>query len=323
MVQTFGTGARGFLVKVYQDALERAAGRRMPKGADGRYGNDTATMTTEVARAAGAGGYPLYKRMQEERALFGQAGPTMWQYVGAQWPELYARCLQLTAGFEGTGFSGSCGPANTGDTAGVTFGLVGFTSYNGELQGLLRQARAARSGQFDYVGAQALGAGGFRTMLSHIAETAERRAFERWALRDGRVTVSVQTWLAALGELDWFRRMQMEEAHKRYWSIARRQAQTLYAQPSDRAYALMFDIAVQNGGLKSGELNDLVGLISSGGYPTELDRMHLVHTALIARLRSANRPTRIIDDVRSRKGTIIVGSGRVHGANWSLRSFAL
>lgn len=320
-MQTYGKGAKGFLIVELQDALQRAIGRRLPHGSDGKYGGEVMSGVKEFAEAQ-----PLVIKevMRRERAMFGQAGPTVWRELGLEWPELFARCLLLTAGFEGTGFSGSCGPKDTGDTAGVTFGLVGFTSFNGELQELLRVASVDSPDQFEYVGSGVLGVSPYYTMLELIKADEEPRAFERWALSGGAVRPSVAQWLAALGELPWMRHLEMQSAYTRYWTIARRQAGTLFdGRATDRAHALMFDIAVQNGGLKAREIDDLLWTFKHGDLLTETDQMHAINTRLVERLRAADRPAKIVDDVRSRKGTIARGSGAVHGSDWIIRSFAL
>lgn len=320
-MQTFGLGARGFLVAELQAALERTLGRKLIGGADGRYGNDTMRAVMELASA-----HPeeSQKIMREQRALFGQAGPAVFAAVGLEWPERFARCLQLTAGFEGTGFDGSCGPRQTGDTAGVTYGIIGFTSYNGELQELLATAGKNNPGEYQDIAERTMGTSQFKQMMRE-AIVSDNQAFERWALYgEGSVRETVKRFLRELGQTNWMRQLQMQRAYTRYYQLAARQGDALFKTPvSDRAYALMFDIAVQNGGLKSLEISDLQGIFKRDPAMTETDRMHRINTRLIERLRNNKRPTKIIDDVRSRKNTIATGSGRVHGADWVVRSFAL
>lgn len=323
-METFGRGARGFLVVALQTALERGLGRRLPSGADGKYEGETVEAVIEFARRQGV---VVQGVMRAERALFGQAGPAVFTALGLEWPELFARCLGLTACFEGTGFGGSCGPKDTGDKAGVTFGVVGFTSYNGELQELLRDALAGHRPEFEYIGTSVLGVGPYYRMLELIKDYQDHKAFELWALSTaGSVRPGVKQWLSALGELPWMRHLQMHTAFIRYWTkIAEKQAKQLFEPGiSARAYALMFDIAVQNGGLKALEIEDLSSDFGKPGAAlTETDRMHAINTKLIDRLRQTKRPTAIIEAVRSRKGCIATGIGRVHGADYVVRGFAL
>lgn len=323
-MQTFGRGARGFLVVALQEALERGLGRRLVGGSDGKYEGETMRGVIEFTRTQ-----PVVPQgvMQAERALFGQAGPAVFTALGLEWPELFARCLGLTAYFEGTGFGGAEGPAETADSAGVTYGLIGFTSYNGELQELLRVATVENREEFEYMGSSVLGVSPYYRMLELIKDYQDNKAFELWALSaGGSVRPSVKKWLAALGEMPWMRHLQMQMAHSRYWRIAAKNAASLFGDPrkvSDRVYSLLFDIAVQNGGLKTQEVEDLQWEFARDPNLDETGKMHLVNTKLIDRLRVANRPAKIIEDVRSRKNCIVVGSGKVHGADVIVRGFAL
>ena len=60
-------------------------------------------------------------------------------------PDLRQRCLQVTADFEGTGFSRAAGNF---DGAGITWGIIGFTLSNGELGRLLKEIRTAHPDVF-------------------------------------------------------------------------------------------------------------------------------------------------------------------------------
>ena len=53
-------------------------------------------------------------------------------------PDLPSRALQLTGVWEGTGYGGANGNF---DGQGITWGVVGFTWANGELQGILNEIR--------------------------------------------------------------------------------------------------------------------------------------------------------------------------------------
>lgn len=321
MVQTFDRGARGDLIVALQEALEGGLGRRFPSGRDGRYGNEVMGGIIEFANAQPKGVQDVLRR---ERAMFGQAGPSLWSALGLEWPERFARCLQLTAAFEGTGITGSCGPRQTGDNAGVTYGIIGFTSYNGELQELLETARQNHGQEFDYAGNRILGVMPF-TQFKNLLVHESHSALEAYALdARGNVRGPIQDFLQALGEMTWMKRMQLDWAFKRYWVRSCKQTELLFGeQASDRAYSLMFDIAVQNGGLTAVETGDLAGEFMADRVGTELDRMYAINTALIQRLRNAKRSKAIIEDVRSRKGTIANGSGAVHGDSFRVGAFAL
>src|ERR1043166_6530186 len=60
-------------------------------------------------------------------------------------PDLKQRCLQLTADFEGSGFTKTVGNF---DGAGITWGIIGFTLSNGELGAVLNESRTKHPGVF-------------------------------------------------------------------------------------------------------------------------------------------------------------------------------
>jgi putative peptidoglycan binding protein len=62
-----------------------------------------------------------------------------------QVPALFQRCLQLTGAWEGTGYSGANGNF---DGQGITWGVVGFTWGNGELQGFLQEIQRSYPATF-------------------------------------------------------------------------------------------------------------------------------------------------------------------------------
>ncbi len=65
----------------------------------------------------------------------GTVSDTTWTaLIHSDEPPIYERCLQVTASFEGTGFTLIEGDF---DGAGLTWGIIGFTLINGELSELL------------------------------------------------------------------------------------------------------------------------------------------------------------------------------------------
>lgn len=319
---TFHIGARGFLVVVIQQAIENALGRRIEGGVDGRFGSGTATEYTAFAKALEP---DVRRRLADEGAMFGKVGQFGFDALGIEWPDLFPRCLQLTMTFEGTGFAGAVGPRQTGDNAGVTFGSIGFTSGNGELQEMLREARAMEHSRFDAIALKNLSDKDRLELHNRTANGAGARLFEDWALDGTRsVRAPVRNFLTDLGCEDWFKMLQMDRAARNYWARAVKQVQRLFATPvSARPFALLLDIGVQNGGLKDPEMTDLEVRFRNGIYDNERDRMVEICNTLIARLRGAGRPSNIIDDVRSRKGTILTGQGTVHGDAIKVGAYAL
>ena len=297
--------SRGFVVRRLQEQLRR----HVPGlGVDGVFG----PVTREAVRT-----------LQERHGLqrTGQIDEALCGRLGEAWPPAFDRCLNLTAEFEGTGFTRAVGPANTGDSAGVTYGLVGFTSFNGELQHLLRRYAAAHAARYAEIVERGLGARAaeFRAAV----ESRDNKALARFALDGGgRVIGSVSAVLRRLGQTAEMQAFQVAEARQRYWALAEDQGRSLWGRPPLRALALLFDIAVQNGGLKITELEDCRVMFRAPGS-NDGDRMWEVVRVLHNRLTGARRPKGIVDDVLARKRAIVSGYGMVHGREWWIRSFGL
>lgn len=320
---TYSMGARGPIIVALQQQLEKKLGHSLDHGVDGRFGGATHDAVIELANKFS---------IREDGVRAGRAGRAVFEAVGMAWPNVFARCLGLTMQFEGTGFSGAEGPRETSDSAGVTYGCIGFTSYNGEVQELLREARLKNPQRFDHISFGHLGDKARLEMHARIAAGAGNGLFASWALIPtgeqyaGSVRAPVKGFLAELGCEDWFKALQVEWAKERYWNRALKQTAELFGDNiSARPLALMFDVCVQNGGLDAGEIKDLVGIFTRGvgSIYDERERMTSVCNRLIARLRNNGRPPKIIDDVRSRKNTILLGEGKVHGENFVIRSYAL
>lgn len=294
-----GSSARGFVVAGLQSELGLKA--------DGIYG----PMTVAAVRA-------LQDKFKLSRT--GRITEGLCRAAGLTWPTLFERCLNLTSEFEGTGFSLAVGPADTGDSAGVTFGIVGFTSYNGELQRLLRTFSNTNPSTFRSVLESSLGtsAGDFWATI----ESGDNKALGAISLGyDGRVKPHVKLLLSRLGATTTMRALEIHEARRRYWMLAESQAKELWATPPPRALALMFDVAVQNGGLRELEISDC--LAASDEHDTQLEMMWRVVKAIHSRLTSRKRGQRIINDCLGRKRAIVSGHGMVHGREWWVDSFGV
>src|SRR4051812_47382289 len=101
---------------------------------DGIYGNKT-----EQAL--------LTFQQQNSLPVTGKIDDKTWRSLtSSDVPNLNERCLQVTADFEGTGFSKIVGNF---DGAGLTWGIIGFTLRHGELQELLNEIRATNESIFN------------------------------------------------------------------------------------------------------------------------------------------------------------------------------
>lgn len=75
-----------------------------------------------------------------------------------------------------------------------------------------------------------------------------------------------------------------------------------------RAYLMMFDVAVQNGGLYDADVTDYTAWVKANPKASNLRKLEKIRDL---RLRHVRR--RFVVDVHSRKTAIIHGKGRVHG----------
>src|ERR1043166_8106544 len=182
---SFKIGARGFLIERLQRGLRAASdeGRLdIELDIDGDFGGQTARAINQVK------GYLNGRGTTGPMPIDGQADQALFEALGLAWPDDFERAIELTALFEGTGFERAEGPIDTGDDAGVTYGVIGFTSYNGELQELLREvlcSDAVAAGGADYAAVRAammaLGEREYEVMLETLKPGAGNREFERWA----------------------------------------------------------------------------------------------------------------------------------------------
>jgi hypothetical protein len=168
---------------------------------------------------------------------------------------------------------------------------------------------------------RAFGAGGgaaFRATL----EGGDNKALGAFGLDSGgRVKGAVALFFQRLGGMLTFQALQVHEARRRYWLLADGQARQLWADPTPREFALMFDVAVQNGGLKELEISDF--LAASDEHDVVGEMAWRVVKALHVRLTKKRRPAGIINDCLGRKRAIVAGHGMVHGREWWVDSFGV
>ena len=115
-------GVRGEVIRTIQERLT-ALGHDT-KGLDGIYGRDT----EEALRAF---------QDQHRMEVSGRLDEETWKaLLGPEPPRLFDRCLQITADFEGHGFTKAAGDF---DGAGLTWGIIGFNFKSGTLPRVLRE----------------------------------------------------------------------------------------------------------------------------------------------------------------------------------------
>ena len=296
----FSQGCKGMLAKRIQTDLQRqgfAVGDPL-KFADGDFGGKTFTALQTLQTARGM-------------ATTGAVELATWQQLTTDpLPSLFERCLQVTAAFEGHGFGLAKGNF---DGAGITWGVIGFTLSNREIQAILSTAEQQAPGTLQRVmgplAAQWLAV--TATPLSQQINWAN--AMSSGATKEGLPMPWLQAF-ARLGDEPIIKRLQMQRAYDRYFVPCAASARTLGLQ-SELGIMLAFDVHVQNGSFKADAMAQAAAL--PAGTPEAVLR----DTLAVAVAQSARPQYRA--DVLSRKKTIASGQGLVHGAPYTLAAWGL
>jgi hypothetical protein len=298
-------GCRGGIARKLQIAL--ASGGYYTGGIDGAYGGGTERAVAALQKA---------KRL----VVTGAVDEATWKAAtAAPLPSVAERCLQLTAAFEGHGFSIVQGNF---DGAWLTWGIIGFTLKFGSIQKIVLQAW-----QLDPSTVRA--AFGERTNeLIGLMTRNKAAELQRWANAIS-VTPSmapvIEPWRSSfmrLGESPLVQQIQIQRAMQAYFDPCLQTA-AKYNLTTELGVALAFDIHVQNGSVKPEAHAQIVRRIGADfTKQREAERREVIANAVADH---ASRPYR--EDVRSRKLTLANGSGTVHGeffkvANWGLGEYA-
>ena len=223
-------------------------------------------------------------------------------------PMLMERALQLTAAFEGNGF----GLANGNfDGQGLTWGIIGFTWSNNEVQQILAEAHKTYPVAFS----DAFGA--LESKILAVLEM-DHSSQMQWAYsvsvgNGERILPDWSTAFATLGAVVGVQAIQLGRVQSRYWSRAATDAATLNVQ-SEPGQALCFDIAVQNGGLDAGEIQN----IQNAQAASEPALLKIVAQVVADHARPQYR-----QDVLTRKMTFATGKGTVHGDQYDISSWGI
>jgi peptidoglycan hydrolase-like protein with peptidoglycan-binding domain len=248
----------------------------------------------------------------------GTVADTTWTFLmRSPSPSIFERSLQVTASFEGTGFSQVVGNF---DGAGLTWGIVGFTLVNGEMGAVL----AAINQRYPDLIAKAFG---------HDAETVvtitgtKKTKAEKIAWADsisrGQTKYSVaepwRTYFSDLGSYREVKKIQVDRARNVYWGIAVHDVNAL-GLGEELDYSLLFDVAVQNGGMRS--KNRLANALAA--FQTQRPRSVKQKRSIIAQVVADTIRSTYKQDVLSRKMTIATGTGVVHhSAKYKLSDWGL
>ena len=282
-------GPRGQIIKNIQSKLQ------MPL-IDGVFGNDTDNAVRQWQKNNSLG-------------VSGAVDDTTWsQLMQAPPPILMERALQLTAAFEGNGFELANGNF---DGQGLTWGIIGFTWSNNEVQQILSEAHKIYPVAFSSA---------FGALEPKILEVLQRdhSGQMQWAysvsIGSGeRILPDWSAAFSALGAVPEVQAIQLGRVQSRYWSRAAAEAAALNIQ-SELGQALCFDIAVQNGGLDPGEMNTIRAQKAS----SESALLTIIANVVADHARPKYR-----QDVLTRKMTFATGTGTVHGDQYDISAWGI
>jgi hypothetical protein len=280
---------------------------------DGIYGGGT------------EGAVRLFQRA-EELAVDGKVGSDTWDrlFRGQQVPEpaiastpLCQRCLALTGSFETGRMAPDCFAGLSGDFdgQGLNLGVLQWNFGQGSLQPLLVEMNALHQGllrdmfvhEYDTL-VEVLEEGGYEDQMEwarSIQHPVRHYVFEPW-----------RGYFKTLGRTKEFQNIQTRYSENLY-----RQALDLcqkYGLRSQRAAALMFDIKVQNGGIRKSVREVIEEDIGQLGTDLDKEDLEVEKMVVIANRRAEASNPRWVEDVRSRKLCCAKGQGTVHGISFHL-----
>ena len=225
-------------------------------------------------------------------------------------PSLFNRCLDLTAAFEGHGFTLLQGNF---DGAGFTWGIVGFTLQSGELTTLLHDIDALAAGTVD----AALGPLAHEWNQATAQSWPEQLAWADSLSQPGSKQFARSDWKQAferLGRTPAAQQAQCARARQDYFVRALAQAQRLNLV-TELGVALAFDVCVQNGGFKAAAF-ELAEQLGDTVTEAEL-RLRLADTV------AESAKPEWIENVRARKRTIAAAAGEANKTPYRLSSWGL
>ena len=303
-------GAEVLQIQQLLSALQLYAGP-----ADGSYGGGTEAAVRAFQQSSGL-------------TADGQVGPQTWAalFGGAAIPPpaiaaqgLDYKCLALTGAFETNQpppecFAGLCGDF---DGQGISFGAVQWNLGQGTLQPLLLEMNQLHA---DVLG-QIFGTN-YTTLVAMLGEPRDAQLAWARSIQDPVKHALFEPWQGQFKSLG--RRPEFQDIQTKHVSglfqLAMAQC-TAFDVRSQRAAALMFDIQVQNGGVKTLVkpliLSDFQQLEQSGPPAGDVS-IEVARLRIIATRVAASADPRWISDVQTRKLAIANGQGTVHGINFIL-----
>jgi hypothetical protein len=291
-----GRGAGGDLVRNVQQALVNAGYNT--NGIDGKYGNGTTSAVSAFQTA-------------QNLPATGTVDDVTWQaLMNAPIPSTTLRSLQLTASFEGQGYTLAVGNF---DGALLTWGIVGFTLSGGEIPKIINAVNLSDPSLVR----QAFGTDAESLLQMLAADVATQTA---WAnqysiMPGGTLCEPWKACFATFGSYPAVQQAQITQVQTMYMAPAVETASRL-GLTSELGLALCFDIHVQDGGIKPQALASIQSQQTPG--MAESDLLPIIANA-VADLASE----RWQNAVRARKMAIATGSGTVNGMPYTLDNWGL
>jgi hypothetical protein len=306
---TYRRGSKGAEVERIQARLKELGHYRGPVDAD--FGGGTESAVRAFQRASSL-------------SVDGVVGPATWRrlFAGAPIPSpeilgrpLAFRTLALTGTFETGTYVPECFACIAGDfdEQGLSLGALQWNLGQGTLQPLLREMDQRHRELTEDIFNDHYG-----ILVSMLASPrAEQLAWAR-SIQDQRRRV-VEPWqglFKTLGRRPEFHAIQQEAAAGlRQDALA---LWKLYDLTTERAFALMFDIRVQNGSISALVRAQIERDITALPHTDDRDAHEIARLRIIANRRAEAANPRWVEDVRARKLTIANGEGTVHGRHYHL-----
>lgn len=306
-------GSRGQEVSQIQQALAALQPQLYSGPIDGNFGGGT----DSAVRAF---------QSSKQLTVDGKVGPETWSalFNGAQVPvpemttkPLDHQCLALTGAIETSHPPPDCFAGLSGDfdDQGISFGALQWNIGQGTLQSLLAQMKDNHPDQLSQIFGPS-----FDALVAMLGESPDQQLLWARSIQDPIRHVLFEPWLGlfkTLGRTDEFQAIETQSAAGIF-----QEATVLcneYDLNSERAVALMFDIKVQNGAIKSWVKSQILSDFQqldgdgTGDVPLEVARLRIIATRVAA---SAN--PKWVADVQNRKLTIANGEGVIHGNHYNL-----
>ena len=322
---SYGEGARGFLIRDYNEkliaALKDAAVK--PKHID-RFELATIENTKRFQAT-----------MKGQASAPGRAGVAEFVALGGAWPDDFLRCANLVDCWEGTFFKLEGSGQSADNFPNVTFGIVGFTSHDGSLQEFLKHANAASRGAVFKLAHERLTrpeATQFEELVNEYKLEdlpKNHAAFVKFAIRnpddpadEQEAKPEIASMFKAFDSIPQFRDIQLAATRRKCWiDEVPDYRKHIFGVPESRSLhtdLFCLDMTVLTDGPGKEQWRKLAKL----PFKSDGERMEQVFAAMKESTEYDDDEEKRTD-ILERERCIIDGKGKVHFDDYDLRAFAL